>query len=628
MFNRAPIVVAVLVMFAALVASPVGADDQTVGLLLNAEGSFDGYTLFAPMNEGNTYLIDNDGRSIHSWPTAPGVTVTPYLLEDGSVIGMDNGIRQVAWDGSVLWDFDWERDDSFAHHDIEVLPNGNVLFVAVEILTAEEAIIEGRDPDRLRTGTFWPEIIVEVERTGPTTGDVVWKWSIWDHLIQDFDETKNNFGVVGDHPELVDINFGLPNGTSDHDWLHNNGVNYNPELDQIVLSPRQFSEIWIIDHSTTTEEAATNTGGNSGMGGDLLYRWGNPQAYRAGDESDQQLFVQHDAQWIDPGLPGAGNLLIFNNGINRQDGNYSSVDEIVPPIDNSGHYTRSEGSAFGPEEPLWTYSSPSDFYAPIISGMVRLPNGNTLIDAGVQGTIFEVTPEGETVWKYINPLGTEGPLTRGEPIPTTGGFISPVSVFRALRYAPDYPGLQGRDLTPGPVLEIVVDGDRDGLPDDREAKIFGTDSELTDTDGDGIADGAEINLGTNPSDADTDTDGLFDFAELSFGTDPLVADSDGDGLLDGDELRFATDPLQADSDGDGVSDGDEVQTFGSDPLTAAQAGDANCDGEVTSSDAVLILQYVAGMGDVAICEGPADADGDGAVTVRDAQLVLQTSAGL
>ena len=98
------------------------------------------------------------------------------------------------------------------------------------------------------------------------------------------------------------------------DWTHFNSVDYNPELDQIVVSPREFGELWVIDRSTTIEEAAGRTGGNSGKGGSLLYRWGNPAAYKSGSRADQKLFYQHDPKWIPPGLPGAGNILVFNNG--------------------------------------------------------------------------------------------------------------------------------------------------------------------------------------------------------------------------------------------------------------------------------------------------------------------------
>jgi hypothetical protein len=168
-------------------------------------------------------------------------------------------------------------------------------------------------------------------------------------------------------------------------------------LDQILLSVRNFSEMWVIDHSTTTAEAAGHSGGNSGMGGDLLYRWGNPQAYDAGGSGDQQLFVQHDAQWIPEGTPGAGNILVFNNGQGRPDGDYSSVDGIVPPVDGAGNYT-----GYGPAAPTWSYvaSTPGDFYARNISGTQRLPDSDTLICDGPAARFFQVDAAGEVVWEY------------------------------------------------------------------------------------------------------------------------------------------------------------------------------------------------------------------------------------
>ncbi|NIP37363.1 MAG: arylsulfotransferase, partial [Thermoplasmata archaeon] len=114
---------------------------------------------------------------------------------------------------------------------------------------------------------------------------------------QDFDPQRSNYGVVEDHPELIDINFPkekLP------EWQHSNTVTYNPELDQVMITDRNFDELWVIDHSTTTAEAKGHTGGDQGRGGDLLYRWGNPRAYRAGNLTDQVLYGPHDAQWIAP----------------------------------------------------------------------------------------------------------------------------------------------------------------------------------------------------------------------------------------------------------------------------------------------------------------------------------------
>ncbi|MCH8064778.1 MAG: aryl-sulfate sulfotransferase [Chloroflexi bacterium] len=593
-------------------SSSTGADGLTVGLLLNTERAFGGYTLFTPINEGNAYLIDNAGRAVHSWDKGTGANVTPYLLEDGSVIRVNGpiGITQHAWDGSLVWDFDYPE----GHHDIEVLPNGNVLLVAKEIKTAAEAIAEGRDPGTLNTGALESETIVEVRRTGPTSGEIVWEWRAWDHLIQDFDPTKDNYAVVGDHPELIDINFGTTSLTNDDsDWLHANSVDYNPELDQIVVSVRQFGELWIIDHSTTTEEAASDSGGRSGMGGGILYRWGNPQAYRAGGVEDQQLFVQHDAQWITPGLPGEGHLLMFNNGFGRPgDILYSSIEEIIPPVDSSGGYPLTPGEAYGPAEPVWSYSDGPEFFSFVISGVGRLPNGNTLITSGGPGTIFEVTPDGETVWKYVNPIEAAGPLTQGDPIEITQLVIGSNQVFRAYRYAPDYPGLAGRDLTPGAPLEIVLDSDDDGLFDHEESKIYDTDPFTADTDLDGLSDGDEV---------------------LTYGSDPLRVDTDLDGLSDGDEvLIYGSDPSLADTDGDGFSDGAEILIYGTDPLRAERLGDrlgdVNCDGDVSSIDAALVLQLTAGVLAFLFCGDFGDVDGDGNVTSIDAAIILQFTAGL
>jgi hypothetical protein len=374
--------------------------------------TFQGRILFSPMNSKKTYLIDKNGEVNHTWQSnyIPGFSV--YMLENNTILrtarptiegplGAGGRIQKITNDGTVIWDFSYDTENYLTHHDIEPLPNGNVLMLAWDIRSKYEAISAGKNPFDIPSNEIFCDHIIEVMPTGPTSGEIIWEWDAWDHIIQDYDSTKDNYGVVANHPELIDINF----VQNEIDWFHSNSIDYNEEFDQILISVRNFGEIWVIDHSTTTGEAAGHTGGNSGRGGDLLYRWGNPQTYRAGTIADQKLFMQHDAQWIKPDYPGDGNILVFNNGVGRPEGQYSSVDEIVPPVDNEGNYYLESGSKYDPEDPIWIYTAPipTDFYANYISGAERLINGNTLICDGPAGIFFEVTSEKETVWLYENP---------------------------------------------------------------------------------------------------------------------------------------------------------------------------------------------------------------------------------
>jgi len=443
----------------------VGAQTQTVGLFFNDSSSFNGYTLFAPTVYTDTYLINNEGLLVNSWQSdyLPGLSA--YLLENGNLLrtarifnstfnggGAGGLIQEFDWDGDLVWEYQYSSDLYYQHHDIEKLPNGNVLIIAWEYKNGEEVITAGRDPSLLSQNFLWPVHIVEVQPVGSSGGNIVWEWHVWDHLIQDFNPGEDNYGVVSEHPELIDINYvgsGPAGGYAD--WNHTNSIDYNDELDQVLLSVHDFSEIWVIDHSTTTEEAAGHIGGNSGMGGDILYRWGNPQSYKRGNAMDQKLFTQHDAQWIEPGLPGEGNILIFNNGRFRPGGNFSTVDEIVSPVDIDGNYTLQSDSTFGPDTLFWFYVDPipTNFFASNLSGSQRQPNGNTLICDGPSGEFIEVTNEGEIVWLYISPVIGSGPMTQGDPLPPRAN-----AVFRSYRYAPDYPGFIGKDLTPGDPIEL------------------------------------------------------------------------------------------------------------------------------------------------------------------------------
>ena len=444
---------------------------QTVGLFLNDPRAFVGYTLLAPKMYTSTYLIDNSGKVVHQWTASkypPGQSA--YLLADGDLIracsvpnrdlttggGEGGRIEEFDWAGNMVWYLDYSTPQYMQHHDFTVLPNGNILMLVVEKKTYDEAIAAGFDPSKLNgeiktNGYMVPDSLVEIKPTLPSGGTVVWQWRVWDHLIQDYSASKANYGTVSAHPELVN-----PNGDQQIPafWNHMNSITYNAKLDQVMVSVRGNSEIWIIDHTTTTSQAAGHSGGKYAKGGDLLYRWGNPYQYGAGARNENTLFQQHCAMWIDTNLPGARDILIFNNGLGR---GYTTIDEITPPVDANGNYSLTAGKAFGPTSLTWTYQAnpPTSFFASEISGAQRLPNGDTLICDGIHGILFEVTAKGETVWKYINPVVKSGPLGKDDVIPADpakqGSFMN--EVFRVVRYAPDYPGLVGRTLTPGVTLE-------------------------------------------------------------------------------------------------------------------------------------------------------------------------------
>jgi hypothetical protein len=520
---RAAVTLTILLMLMALTQSfgdepsqqPVPKTKQ-LGVVLNEPGAFQGYTLVFPRQSKKTYLIDMQGRIVHSWESKYVPGQEAYLLENGHLLrpatlsndealftgaGGGGRIQEFTWEGEIVWNFKFHNEKQIQHHSITRMPNGNMLLIVWERKIAKQVIEAGVKPEAAGSGEKLIDSLVEIKPMGPLGGQIIWEWHMWDHLVQDQDKSKSNYGNVALHSELVDVNYvwstafgniaqfaappspkgdvAKPPAKNDAlnklkgigylgavggkksagvipDWTHVNSVSYNAKFDQILLSVRSFSEIWIIDHSTTTAEAASHSGGRGGKGGDILYRWGNPAAFRAGAASDQKLFVQHDASWIPDGVPGAGHILVFSNGSGRPDGNYSSVDEIVPPVDAKGKYTLAVGGKFGPEGPVWTYTAPkkSDFFAPLMSGAQRLPNGNTLICTGYGGAIFEVTPKAEVVWKYIVPndagSGLGALINAGAFF---GGRTEGNPVFRAYRYGKDYPGLTGRDLTPGKTLE-------------------------------------------------------------------------------------------------------------------------------------------------------------------------------
>jgi len=412
----------------------------------NVVPSYEGYTLYT--NNTSVYLIDNCGKLIHQWYVENTPSLTAYLLEDGNLLYMSKLNTNTSFQGGgggggllqiydansvVIWEYEFYAAlDYCVHHDVEPLPNGNILAIAWEEVTVPDAIAAGRIPGNLGS-RLWAEKVIEIQPVGNNGANIVWEWRLMDHLVQDYDPTKNNYGVVADHPELLDINA----GGSGNDWIHFNGIDYNENFDQILLSSRHLSEIYIIDHSTTDAEADGHTGGNYGKGGDFLYRYGNPQNYDRGTAVNQVLFTQHDAQWIPDGYTNAGKITIFNNGNGRPSGTYSSADVINVPASSSGTYpTLISGQAYPPSAPSIEFNmgpTGGTFYSGNQGGVAALPNGNLLICNANSAEYFEIDQSGQTVWEYECPFGG--------------------STFKTPRYEPSYPGLQFFDLTPGSTVE-------------------------------------------------------------------------------------------------------------------------------------------------------------------------------
>ena len=355
------------------------------------------FILFAPLGGTTAYLISRDGDVVNEWGLSgrPGNSV--YLTEGGNLLatytvsgsfeggGIGGGVELLTWDGVEVWSFELATDHAHLHHDVELLPNGNVLMISWEAKTQQEALAAGLSANQLpESGEVWSEMILEYN---PDLDQVVWEWHLWDHALPAGQQASQ-------HPEKLDLAYA--SNRQSEDWWHLNAIDYNEELDQIVVSSRNVSEIWIIDHDLTTAQAA-------GPDGDLLYRYGNPEAY--GGSGVQGLLHQHDAEFLD-----ANTILVFDNGDPKLRP-YSRVIELeLPDYENAA----SSSPQVLPATIVWQYPSEKDvacdvLFADHISGAQRLENGNTLICSGTEGRFFEVTPSGDIVWEYINPYTSTGP---------------------------------------------------------------------------------------------------------------------------------------------------------------------------------------------------------------------------
>ncbi len=359
---------------------------------------WNGLTLYSNSGSQIAYLIDTNSTVVKTWNfTGGGTGYSTHLAPGGDLYrtvtttnvlsggGMTGKIQKWSYSGTLLWDYTYSSSTYCMHHDHCVMPNGNVLIISYDVKSAATVTAAGGTNNI----TIWAEKILELQPTGLNTANIVWQWNVWDHLVQNVNSSLANYQTsIVNNPQLLNINYALQK-----DWMHMNGIDYNPILDQIVVSSHNLNEWYVIDHSTTTAQAAGHTGGNGGKGGDFLYRWGNPFAYQGGSSS--VLNVTHDAHWIPEGSPNAGYLAGINNKGIIAPTSQTTVDRISPPRSDY-NYTITIGSPFTPASYTSRHVSPS--YTSNMGSSDQFPNGNQMVCLATSGYIYEVDPSNTVIW--------------------------------------------------------------------------------------------------------------------------------------------------------------------------------------------------------------------------------------
>ena len=452
-------------------STSMGVSQNTVGTIeYQPELALDGYNMVVPLFGNNAMLVDMCGEVVHSWESADTLRCSTwsYLQENGDIVmtlrqanvandviwtgGGGGIIERRTWDNDLVWSYTLNDSLYRLHHDIQVMENGNVLALVWELKDSLEYVAAGGDMS-LIDDVLWSEVIYELEPDGNGGADVVWEWHAWDHLVQDFDDTKPNFGVIADNPQKINLNSNTSQGQQPlADWLHMNSIHFNPVFGQIMVSVPNLNEVWIIDYA-------------GGAEGSIIWRWGNPAAYDRGTAEDQKLFFQHDARWAYEGIglsdPNFGKVTLFNNRVPdpQAPAGYHSEACVLEPVFDfyENQYTMDVTSGtFLPLDfdDVYVAPNPADLASNITSNYQILPGGHSLIGEGNQGEAIELDENNNVVWRYKIPL-TSTAINLPQPV-AQGTVLSPMQnlMFRMQRFAADFPGFDGQDLTPTGVLEL------------------------------------------------------------------------------------------------------------------------------------------------------------------------------
>jgi len=457
-------------------------ESNTVGVLRYEDGTYPGYVLSVAHWNKHAYLLNNCGEIVHTWEDtnrwdddagSNDETPMPRLLPDGRLIKLTKNESLFVYDG-LMWDEyfppsyttleirDWDNAllwswsgatsrtsvpvQSFAITDDNPT---SIIGLAYEKISSDDARELGRNPELPDAGEMWMQWVYEVD---VSTDEIIWEWHLLDHLIQDYNASLPNFVNIQEHPEKVDVNYDVGE-SKPMDWTHGNAIDYNPEEDLVLLSIPRFNELWVIDHSTTTAEAASSEGGIRSSGGDILWRFGNPAVWQA--DGSQALFYQHDSHFVKTGTvdpPQAGDrsyegmIAVMNN---RAGDDFTRLEIIDPEGFQTG-----TASNFNNEFLLSVeHEVPTEMFSSFMGSVQVLSNGNFFVDVGPYGKYMEITETGHPVWEYQVPLRGAARVFQGDEI----SYLE-TKTFRARRYEYTYEAFQDRDLTTGGYLERYWEG--------------------------------------------------------------------------------------------------------------------------------------------------------------------------
>ncbi|MCB0353048.1 MAG: aryl-sulfate sulfotransferase [Bdellovibrionales bacterium] len=339
--------------------------------------SFPGYTLYPMCGNAEVHLLNHEGKSVHVWPVdADRARLLPngnLLVVHASKWGLSTEkwkklrrfVREYSWDGKVVWE---KQLDGPAHHDIQRLSNGNTLALVITSVPMDDPVRSTIQDPFLRTAGIRSDEIQEIS----PSGEIMWNWKFHEHV------DINSCGAEQCPDEFRDK---VVQGERNYDWSHTNTISVIPENHwfevgderfrpgNIMVLPRNWSTAMIIDKASK----------------EIVWRYSG--SYRNG------LSGGHEAHMISKGLPGAGNVLILDNGRDRKESYVLEIDPVS-------------------QETVWAYDVGEQFFTRAAGSMQRLPNGNTLISEDLTGRVFEVTPTKKVVWEFTRAYKGEEAMTR------------------------------------------------------------------------------------------------------------------------------------------------------------------------------------------------------------------------